>query len=32
MKKEFEFTLDEKMTIWNRKQFTIEKQDKKPLN
>lgn len=24
MKKEFEFTLDEKMTIWNRKQFTIE--------
>ena len=24
MKKEFEFTLDEKMTIWSRKQFTIE--------
>ena len=24
MKKEFEFTLDEKITIWNRKQFTIE--------
>ena len=24
MKKEFEFTQDEKMTIWNRKQFTIE--------
>ena len=24
MTKEFEFTLDEKMTIWNRKQFTIE--------
>ena len=24
MKKEFEFTLDEKMTIWNRKEFTIE--------
>lgn len=24
MKIEFEFTLDEKMTIWNRKQFTIE--------
>ena len=24
MKKEFKFTLDEKMTIWSRKQFTIE--------
>jgi len=24
MTQQFEFTLDEKMTIWNRKQFTIE--------
>ena len=24
MTNKFEFTLDEKMTIWNRKQFTIE--------
>jgi len=24
MKKEYNFILDEKMTIWNRKEFTIE--------